>query len=78
MWSARLGAGADSLDIPLGGIFRGVRLPETSSEHDLYETAALWWNRPRDIPALVDTATYDAEVVRPSADHSGEPFAQPV
>ena len=42
-------AAADSLDIPLGGIFRGVRLPETSTEHDLYETAALWWNRPRDI-----------------------------
>ena len=35
-----------------------MRLPETSTEHDLYETAALWWNRPRDIPALVDAATY--------------------
>ena len=77
MWSARLGAAADSLDIPLGGIFRGVRLPETSTEHDLYETAALWWNRPRDIPALVD-ASCDAEVVRAAADHSCEPFAQPV
>jgi hypothetical protein len=33
-----------------------VRLPQTSAEHDLYEAAALWWNRPRDIPALVDAA----------------------
>jgi len=71
-------ATSDSADIPLGGIFHGVRPPKASAEHDLYEAAALWWNRPRDIPALVDTATYDAEVVRASADHSGEPFAQPV
>jgi len=27
---------------------------------------------------VFDAATYDAEVVRASADHSGEPFAQPV
>ena len=33
-----------------------VRLPETPSEHDLYEAGALWWNRPRDLPALVDAA----------------------
>lgn len=33
-----------------------MRLPETSAEHDLYEAAALWWNRPRDIPVLVDAA----------------------
>lgn len=49
-------ATADSADIPLGGIFHRVRLPETSAEHDLYEAAALWWNRPRDVPALVDAA----------------------
>ena len=33
-----------------------MRLPLTPPEHDLYEAAALWWNRPRDIPALVDAA----------------------
>lgn len=33
-----------------------VRLPRTSAEHDLYEAAALWWNRPRDLPHLVDAA----------------------
>ena len=33
-----------------------MRLPETPAEHDLYEAAALWWNRPRDVPALVDAA----------------------
>jgi len=44
-------ATSDSADIPLGGIFHGVRPPKASAEHDLYEA---------------------------SADHSGEPFAQPV
>ena len=33
-----------------------VRRPETPAEHDLYEAAALWWNRPRDLPVLVDAA----------------------
>ncbi len=33
-----------------------MRLPETPAEHDLYEAAALWWNRPRDLPQLVDSA----------------------
>jgi hypothetical protein len=33
-----------------------VRLPETPAEHDLYEAAALWWNRPRDLHHLVDAA----------------------
>ena len=33
-----------------------MRLPRTSAEHDLYEAAALWWNRPRDLPHLVDAA----------------------
>ncbi len=42
--------------IPLGGILWCVRLPETPAEHDLYEAAALWWNRPRDLPQLVDAA----------------------
>lgn len=42
--------------IPPGGIVASVRLPETTAEHDLYEIAALWWNRPRDLPQLVDAA----------------------
>ncbi len=33
-----------------------VRLPTTPAEHDLYEAAALWWNRPRDLPTLVSAA----------------------
>ncbi|HSN10952.1 MAG TPA: hypothetical protein VLS51_02445, partial [Propionibacteriaceae bacterium] len=33
-----------------------MRLPETPAENDLYEAAALWWNRPRDLPHLVDAA----------------------
>lgn len=33
-----------------------MRLPETAAEHELYEAGALWWNRPRDIPALVAAA----------------------
>ena len=35
-------ATSDSADIPLGGIFHGVRPPGTSAEHDLCEAAALW------------------------------------
>jgi hypothetical protein len=42
-----------------------VRLPEASAEHDLYEAAALWWNRPRDIPALVDAACDELDLVWP-------------
>ncbi|HET7723791.1 MAG TPA: hypothetical protein VFK68_04065 [Propionibacteriaceae bacterium] len=33
-----------------------MRRPETPAEHDLYEAAALWWNRPRDLRVLVDAA----------------------
>ncbi len=33
-----------------------MRLPTTAAEHDLYEAAALWWNRPRDLHRLVDAA----------------------
>lgn len=35
-----------------------MRLPATPAEHDLYEAAALWWNRPRDLPAVVDAACH--------------------
>lgn len=34
-----------------------MRTPTTPAEHDLYEAAALWWNRPRDIDLVIDAAT---------------------
>ena len=34
-----------------------MRRPTTPAEHDLYEAAALWWNRPRDIGLVIDAAT---------------------
>ncbi len=33
-----------------------MRTPTTPAENDLYEAAALWWNRPRDIGLVVDAA----------------------
>lgn len=48
-----------------------VRLPETPAEHDLYEAAALWWNRPRDLALLVDAAV-DALVAGVDSDALAE------